>query len=100
MNIGLAAPEFALIGTAIAVIVLDLFITRKRWLVYVCLAGLAIAAALTLAMWGDHPQLVFNNMLAVDNFAFFFKFVFLGVSFLIILASYESLISNIFKYQS
>jgi NADH-quinone oxidoreductase subunit N len=87
LNIGLAAPEFALLGTAIAVIVLDLFITRKRWLVYVCLAGLGAAAALTIAMWGDHPRLIFNNMLAVDNYALFFKLLFLGIAALIILAS-------------
>jgi len=87
LNIGLAAPEFALIGTAIAVIVLDLFITRKRWLVYVCLAGLTTAAALTIAMWGDHPRLIFNSMLAVDNYALFFKLLFIGIAALIILAS-------------
>ncbi len=41
MNLGLFIPELSLAGTAIIVILLDLFIQRKGLLVVVGLAGLA-----------------------------------------------------------
>ena len=87
MNLGLLAPEISLAGTAIVVILLDLFIQRKGWLVIVSLAGLVVSAGLSLAMWGGSSQAIFNNMLAVDNFALFFKLLFLGIAALVILAS-------------
>jgi len=87
LNLGLLAPEISLAGTAIVVILLDLFIQRKGWLVIVSLAGLVVSAGLSLAMWGGSSQAIFNNMLAVDNFALFFKLLFLGIAALVILAS-------------
>ena len=87
MNLGLLAPELSLAGTAIVVILLDLFIQRKGWLVIVSLAGIIVSAGLSLAMWGGSSQAIFNNMLAVDNFALFFKLLFLGIAALVILAS-------------
>ena len=90
MNPVLFIPELILIGFAILVIILDLFIKQKNLLVSFSLSGLVIAGGFTVAivaMWGyDFPAL-FNNMLAVDNFALFFKFLFLGIAFLVILAS-------------
>ena len=38
-------------------------------------------------MWGNSNPALFNNMLAVDNFAIFFKLLFPGIAFLVILAS-------------
>ena len=87
MNLSLFIPELILVAFAILVIVLDLFIRQKDLLALVSLAGLVIAGGITLAMWGGSYPAIFNNMLAVDNFALFFKFLFLGVAFLIILAS-------------
>ena len=89
MNLGLLAPEFSLAGTAIVVILLDLFIQRKGWLVAVGIAGIVVSAGFTLAMWGGSPQAIFNNMLAVDNFALFFKLLFLGIAALVMLASVD-----------
>ncbi len=89
MNLGLLAPELSLAGTAIAVILLDLFIQRKGWLVAVSIAGMVVSAGFTLAMWGGSPQAIFNNMLAVDSFAMFFKLLFLGIAALVILASVD-----------
>ena len=87
MNLELFIPELSLAACAIAVILLDLFIQRKGLLVIVSLAGLAVAAGFTIAMWGCSPQAIFNNMLAVDSFALFFKVLFLGIAALLILAS-------------
>ncbi len=87
MNLELFIPELSLVAFAVAVVLLDLFIQRKGWLAVVSIAGLAVSAGFTIAMWGGSSQAIFNNMLAVDNFALFFKLLFLGIAALVILAS-------------
>ncbi|MBA7650963.1 NAD(P)H-quinone oxidoreductase subunit 2 [subsurface metagenome] len=87
MNLELFIPELSLVAFAIAVVLLDLFIQRKGWLAVVSIAGLVVSAGFTIAMWGGSSQAIFNNMLAVDNFALFFKLLFLGIAALVILAS-------------
>ena len=87
MNLELFIPEISLAAFAIAVILLDLFIERKGLLVVVSLVGLVVSAGFTIAMWGGGSQAIFNNMLAVDSFALFFKLLFLGIAALVILAS-------------
>ncbi len=89
MNLELFIPEMSLAVFAIAVILLDLFTQRKGLLVVVSLAGLVVSAGFTIAMWGGSPQAILNNMLAVDNFALFFKLLFLGIAALVILASVD-----------
>ena len=87
MNLSLFIPEIALAVTAVLVILLDLFVQQRfvtRWL---SLAGLVVAGVFSVIMWGDNNPALFNNMLAADNFAVFFKLLFLGIAFLIILAS-------------
>ena len=98
MNLTLFIPELTLVAFAILVILLDLFTEQKRLLAQVSLVGLVIAGGVTAAMWGGSYPAIFNNMLAVDNFALFFKFVFLGVSFLIILASADY-VSKLARFQ-
>jgi NADH-quinone oxidoreductase subunit N len=89
LNLELFTPELTLAAFAIVVILLDLFIQRKGWLVVVSLAGVVVAAGFTIAMWGGSSQALFNNMLAVDNFALFFKLLFLAIAALVILASVD-----------
>jgi NADH-quinone oxidoreductase subunit N len=89
LNIGLLTPELSLVAFAIVVILLDLFIQRKGWLVVVSIVGVVVAAGFTIAMWGGSSQALFNNMLAVDNFALFFKLLFLAIAVLVILASVD-----------
>jgi len=89
LNLELFTPELTLAVFAIVVILLDLFIQRKGWLVVVSLAGVVVAAGFTIAMWGGSSQAIFNNMLAVDNFALFFKLLFLAIAALVILASVD-----------
>ncbi len=89
MNLELFTPELSLVAFAIIVVLLDLVIRRKGLLVVVSLAGLAVSAGFTLAMWGGSSQAIFTNMLAVDNFALFFKLLFLGIAALVILASVD-----------
>ncbi len=87
MNLALFIPELVLAGFAVLVIGLDLVMRQKALLSPVSLSGLVIAGGFAVAMWGGSYPALFNNMLAVDNFALFFKLVFLGVAFLVILAS-------------
>ncbi len=89
LNLGLLAPELTLVAFAIIVILLDLVIPRKGWLVVVSLVGVVVAGGFTIAMWGGSSQAIFNNMLAVDNFALFFKLLFLAIAALVILASVD-----------
>ena len=89
MNLQLFIPELTLAIFAIAVILLDLFVQRKGVLAGVSVAGLVISAGFTLTMWGGEPQTIFNNMLAVDSFALFFKLLFTGIAILVILASVD-----------
>ena len=88
MNLELFTPELTLAATAIVVILLDLFIQRKVWLVAVAIAGIVVAGGFTVSMWGGSFA-IFNNMLAVDNFALFFKLLFLVIAGLVILASVD-----------
>jgi NADH-quinone oxidoreductase subunit N len=89
LNLELFIPELSLAAFALVVILLDLVIQRKGWLVVVSIAGIVVSAGFALAMWGGISQAIFNNMLAVDNFALFFKLLFLGIAALVILSSVD-----------
>jgi NADH-quinone oxidoreductase subunit N len=98
LNLTLFIPEITLLAIAAIVILLDLFIEQKRWLAQVSISGLVIAGGVTIAMWGGSYPAIFNNMLAVDNFAIFFKMLFLGIAFLVILSSTDY-VSKFSKFQ-
>ncbi|OGO25334.1 MAG: NADH-quinone oxidoreductase subunit N [Chloroflexi bacterium RBG_16_50_9] len=89
LNLALFIPELTLVVFAVLVILLDLGVRQKTVLGLVSLVGLVIAGGVSVAMWGGSYPLIFSNMLAVDNFALFFKLLFLGVAFLIILSSFD-----------
>jgi len=87
LNLMPFTPELTLAATAIIVILLDLGIQRKRWLAVVSIIGIVVSGGFTLGMWGGTPAAIFNNMLVADNFALFFKLLFLGIAALVILSS-------------
>ena len=89
LNFELLIPELTLAGVAIVVILLDLVVPRKGLLPVVSIAGVVVAAGFAIAMWGGGSQALFNNMLAVDKFALFFKLLFLAIAALVILASVD-----------
>ncbi|MBI2851057.1 MAG: NADH-quinone oxidoreductase subunit N [Chloroflexi bacterium] len=82
----LFGPELTLTATALAVILLDLFIERKGLLALLSIAGLIVSAGFTVALWGTSEGAFFDTF-AVDSFALFFKLLFLGIAALVILAS-------------
>lgn len=89
----LLAPELSLALLAMAVMMVDLFVKRRIVTVAVALAGLvvpagfAISQALSLDFSVAHHA--FFNMLVVDQYAIFFKIVFLIIAAVMILASYS-----------
>jgi NADH-quinone oxidoreductase subunit N len=87
LNLSLFIPEIALAATVVLVILLDLFVRGKYTARWLSLAGLIAAGVFSVMMWGDDNPALFNNMLAVDNFAIFFKLLFAGIAFMVILAS-------------
>jgi NADH-quinone oxidoreductase subunit N len=89
LNFELLIPELTLAGVAIIVVLLDLVVPRKGFLPVVSIAGVVVAAGFTIAMWGGGSQALFNNMLAVDKFALFFKLLFLAIAALVILSSVD-----------
>ncbi len=98
LNFGLLIPELTLAATAIVVILLDLVIQRKGVLAVVGVVGVVVAAGFTISMWGGSSQLIFNDMLVVDNFALFFKLLFLVIAALVILASTDY-VSKLSRFQ-
>jgi NADH-quinone oxidoreductase subunit N len=87
LNLALFTPEISLVGFAVLVILLDLFVRRKGWLAVISIIGLLVSAGFAVSLWNVTPQAIFNQMLAVDNYAVFFKLLFLGIAVLVILAS-------------
>jgi NADH-quinone oxidoreductase subunit N len=87
LDLTLLIPEITLAVFAILVILLDLGVRDKTWLRSVALSGLVISGGVSIAMWGGGYSAQFNNMLAVDDFALFFKVLFTGIAFLVILST-------------
>ena len=78
-------PEWVIAAFAVAVILLDLFVKEKGLLAVVSLFGLVIAGVYSFIFFNLTEG--FNQMLVVDGYARFFKLLFLGTAFLVILAS-------------
>jgi len=84
------APELCLAGFAVAVILLDLVISRKNVLAAISIIGLAACIGISVALWGrwdDTENTIFGGMLVADKFALFFKVLLSSITILVILAS-------------
>lgn len=86
----LLAPELSLTLLALVVMVLDLFVKRRAVVAGAALIGLAVPIGFTisqaLTLQGTHKA--FFGMLVVDQYAIFFKVIFLLIAAVMILASY------------
>jgi NADH-quinone oxidoreductase subunit N len=89
LNVSLLRPELSLVGLAIGVILLDLFVKKKGLVALLALAGLAAPLAFSILLIDHRGEVGFYNSLAVDNFGLFFKFLTLGVAALVILGSQD-----------
>ena len=92
----LLMPELALAGMAIIVILADLVLKRRDLLAPLSLIGLAVPVALSIVLWlkldsiDPHALSGFSGFFVVDYFSLFFKFLILGATALVIMASRES----------
>lgn len=83
-------PETALVAALLLAILADLIFRRSSIVVAtVTMAGFIIAFFLTLPQAEMHAS-IFNNMIAVDRFAFFFKLIITFCAMLIVLFSLNS----------
>ncbi|HZO76232.1 MAG TPA: NADH-quinone oxidoreductase subunit N [Ktedonobacteraceae bacterium] len=87
----LLAPELSLTLLALVVMAVDLFVKRRAVVAGVALIGLVVPIGFTisqaLTLSGTHTA--FFGMLVVDQYAIFFKVIFLMIAAVMILASYS-----------
>ena len=98
----LLSPELSLIAVSMALLILDLFVSKKRVLHLIGFFALVIPLGFSLSLWMDlNPDNVTKSnvvvsgvlqidvleTLIVDKFSLFFKFLIIGVTALIFLVS-------------
>ncbi|MBI4300119.1 MAG: NADH-quinone oxidoreductase subunit N, partial [Chloroflexi bacterium] len=86
MNVYLLSPELSLATLAMLLVLLDLVIKNKSWLPVLALVGLLAPIGFTISLLGRN-ETGFAGMLMVDDFSVYFKFLFLGMAALVILAA-------------
>jgi len=87
----LLSPELVLCGSGLLILLADLIWREKKgWLPWLALVGLAGALVATLALWGQSTPLP-SEMMAVDAFALFFKFIAILATGLVVFSSIEYL---------
>jgi NADH-quinone oxidoreductase subunit N len=88
VNFELILPEIILSVFAILILILDPFVSRDRKIIsgHLSWIGIALAFLANLRLW-DLQETTFSDMFLVDNYATFFKFIFLAGSFLVVLVS-------------
>lgn len=78
-------PELILLGTALAVLLLDLFVPNKKFLGVLAVSG--CAASLVLVRYPLEPLPLFFGFFIQDPFAFFFKVAAIGIVTVTLLAA-------------
>src|SRR6266480_6821050 len=91
MNVNLMPllPAVQVLLTALVVVVRDFFIEEhepKGFLAFISLAGIGLASAEVLALWGAQEG-AFSDSIILDNFALYFALIFLLAAALTILSS-------------
>ncbi len=83
------APEISLLCFALLIVLVDLFVTGKKILQVLVAAGILISAIFSIILWSIPTTQAFNSMIAIDHFGLFFKFLILGSTLLVVMASYN-----------
>jgi NADH-quinone oxidoreductase subunit N len=88
VNLRLILPEAVILLFAIVILILDPFLQKGRKIITAHLGWIAVSVAfiVNLILWNSNAA-TFSDMFLVDNYACFFKMIFLVGSFLIILVS-------------
>ena len=88
INLRIIAPALIVVVTAIVVLLGELVTpaSRKRWLGYLSIAGLVVAAFAAINLWGANAS-AFNGMVVADNFGLFLTLtIVLGAALSILLS--------------
>ena len=88
-RVWLLTPEMSLVGLALFVILLDLFVERKGILAVVSVGGLIAPLVFTGLLLDQRGERGFGDALIVDEFSIFFKFLLLISAALVLLASHD-----------
>ncbi len=87
----LAAPILVVCGTALMVLLVDLFVPRVPW-TWVAITGLAAAALLVLPRWNQplpEAEAALGGALRLDRFAVFLQVTILGCAALSVLGAHD-----------
>ena len=87
----LLTPEFLLVGLAFAVLAIDLVMPsrHKHLLAYVAAAGLAAVLAFALPFLWNENSTLYDGVVKIDGYAFFFKGFFIVLGAVAILSSVD-----------
>src|SRR5258708_22731858 len=95
----LLAPEISLVVLALAVMVIDLFVKRRIFIVATSLIGLIVPLGFVLAQAFstrfNTPQTAFFGMFIVDRYSLFFDVLFLIIAAVLILSSDSYISKNV-----
>ena len=85
-------PELILTGMIVVLIIADLLLKKENsaWTSLLALGGLVIAFVAVLNQYDLGSRSIFNDMLAVDPFALYFKLLFLTSAAFVVLLSIGS----------
>ncbi|WHY72193.1 NADH-quinone oxidoreductase subunit NuoN [Fictibacillus enclensis] len=92
MNWGIMAPEFTVLGTALLLSLLDLFMPRqksRRILGILSAAGIVLASVFLFLQFSHEPASLFHDMYRLDSFSKAFKLILLLGTGLILILAYD-----------
>ncbi len=81
IDYGVILPELIVVGTALVVLLLDLFVPpdRRTWLAGITVVGLLAAGVASIPLWGQNRS-AFGDTVIGDSLAAFFDVLLLAVS--------------------
>ena len=91
-------PEIIVAGLVVAIILLDLVVQNKGILAALSVIGLAASLIVSVLLWGETDNTLFNGMLKVDELALSFNVLLCGAAILVILAS-QDYVSKLSRFQ-
>ncbi len=92
MNLNLIIPEMAVVGLALAVLLIDLWTppASKHRLGYLTAMGLVVILVMSFAgKIGDNPMVGFGGLFICDGLGLYFKRFFIGAAILVVLMGIE-----------
>ena len=100
-SLGIFIPELLLTGLILILVIADIILKKEKspWISFIALGGVIVTFIAVLAQYqmldpdgsGSNGRSIFNDMLAVDPFALYFKLIFLAAAFMVVFLSIASI---------